>query len=232
MSALQAGKPARGVIVKAVYLVGKTQIAVSAGSVVDFAGDALVNAANSGGLGGAGVDGAVNSRGGRALQEARQALPVNEEGDRIPVGEARITIGGNLPAKWAIHAVGPMYPHSKSEDFSECDALLSSAYASSLKLAEEKQLSSVGFSLLSAGIFRGACPLSTVLEIACQAVKDSVYEGLEEVHLVAFTPEEQMTLLKAAETVLSSSGRERKEGEPAPPPSPTSKAKTWPCILM
>lgn len=63
------------------------RVCISQGSVVDFSGDAIVNAANCGGLGGGGVDGAVNSRGGPKLKEARRQLPVDENGDRIKTGE-------------------------------------------------------------------------------------------------------------------------------------------------
>ncbi|CAK8986665.1 unnamed protein product [Durusdinium trenchii] len=183
------------------------RVCISKGSVVDFDGDAIVNAANRGGLGGGGVDGAVNSRGGPELQEARRQLPVlNEYGDRIPTGEAKITVGGALPAKWVIHAVGPIYWEAEGDDFSKSDMLLAKAYASSLQVAQQKDLKSLGFALLSAGIFRGERPLANIMEIACQAVKDNVYEGLEDVHLIAFTEAEEEELKLAAKRVFTSRG--------------------------
>lgn len=195
-----------GVKVQEAFAVTPTcRLMCSRGSVVDFAGDAIVNAANRGGLGGGGVDGAINARGGPELQEARKQLPVlNEYGDRIPTGEAQATIGGALPAKWVIHAVGPIYWESEGNpDFSKSDELLRKAYASSLQVAQEKDVKTLGFALLSAGVFRGDRSLDQVLEIACQAVKDNVYEGLEEVHLIAFTDVEDEELRRAAKRVFS-----------------------------
>merc|ERR1719193_167112 len=100
-----------GIKVKAVKWVNGGFIVASAGSVVNFAGNAIVNAANQGCLGGGGVDGAISSAGGRALYEARSKLPlVDGKGAvRCPTGEARLTIGGNLKANYCIHAVGPNY---------------------------------------------------------------------------------------------------------------------------
>ncbi|CAJ1455833.1 unnamed protein product [Effrenium voratum] len=195
-----------GVYVKASYSCGASRFCVSQGSVVEFTGDAIVNAANRGGLGGGGVDGAINSVGGRELQEARRKLPVlNEFGDRIPTGEARATVAGNLPAEWVIHAVGPIYWEAEGGDYAKSDALLGQAYANSLKVAAEKGVKVLGCCLLSAGIFRGDRPLCDVLEIACRAVKEHVYEGLQEVHLIAFTVEEEDELLAAAQRAFKRS---------------------------
>ncbi|CAE8706848.1 unnamed protein product [Polarella glacialis] len=212
-SALEVGSTLRGVKVNAIFWAGGTQVAVSAGSVVQFSGDAIVNAANTGGLGGGGVDGAVNAAGGRDLVKAREALPVSPEGERIPVGEARATVAGRLQAKWVVHAVGPIFRSAEGGDFSECDDLLHNAYANSLRAAAEHNVSTIGFSLLSAGIFRGGRPLINVLEIACEAIKDNVYEGLTEVHLVAFTAEEQRVLLEAARKVFASPAEGRSASE-------------------
>ncbi|CAE6970446.1 unnamed protein product [Symbiodinium natans] len=204
----EAKLPNRGVEVQVAYPVKKTQVVISAGSVVDFSGDAIVNAANRGGLGGGGVDGAINSAGGPELIAARRELPVlddSEYGDRIRTGEARVTIGGKLAVKWVIHAVGPIYWEVEGDDFKAADDLLYAAYASSLNIAKEKEVKSLAFCLLSAGIFRGERALSAVLEIGCQAVKDHVYDGLEEVHIVAFTETEIDELLAAAQRVFSGS---------------------------
>ncbi|CAE7463738.1 unnamed protein product [Symbiodinium sp. CCMP2592] len=201
--------PDRGVDVQVSYAVKTTQVAISAGSVVDFTGDAIVNAANRGGLGGGGVDGAINSAGGPKLVAARRELSVlddSEYGDRIRTGEARVTIGGDLPAKWVIHAVGPIYWEVEGDDFQAADDLLYSAYAHSLAAAKQKEVKTMAFCLLSAGIFRGERALADVLEIGCKAVKDHIYEGLEEVHIVGFTKSEIEELMAAAERVFGASG--------------------------
>mmetsp|Transcript_61766 Transcript_61766/g.128079 ORF Transcript_61766/g.128079 Transcript_61766/m.128079 type:complete len:229 (+) Transcript_61766:45-731(+) len=201
--------PDRGVDVQVSYAVKTTQVAISAGSIVDFTGDAIVNAANRGGLGGGGVDGAINSAGGPTLVAARRELSVlddSEYGDRIRTGEARVTIGGDLPAKWVIHAVGPIYWEVEGDDFQAADHLLYSAYAHSLAVAKQNEVKTMAFCLLSAGIFRGERALADVLEIGCKAVKDHIYEGLEEVHIVGFTKSEIEELMAAAERVFGASG--------------------------
>eukprot|EP00397_Hematodinium_sp_SG-2012_P048397 GEMP01055425.1.p1 GENE.GEMP01055425.1~~GEMP01055425.1.p1 ORF type:complete len:314 (+),score=84.47 GEMP01055425.1:119-1060(+) len=210
------------------------RLVVAGGSVVDFSGDCIVNAANSGGLGGGGVDGAINKAGGEKLRIAREALPILEEnasfdrarpvrGDiRIPCGEARITIGGDLAAKWVAHAVGPAFttagqsvgpddgPYTyKAEQRELEEKQLRTAYQESLRLARENGATSIGFSLLSAGIFRGPRTVDEVLTIGWNAVENWVGENATEdepvkeedrfgVFFVAFTPEEQEILVRIA----------------------------------
>jgi O-acetyl-ADP-ribose deacetylase (regulator of RNase III) len=174
----------------------------SQGSVVPFSGDCVVNAANEGCLGGGGVDGAINDAGGLALEDARYALPiVAPPRVRCPTGDAKLTTGGDLRARWCIHAVGPDFRAYDDEE--EADALLTSAYRSALLLAQAKGLRSIAFSLISAAIFRGHRPLSAVLGNAVRTIRAHAYEGLEEVHLVAFTPIEIRGLLNAAAAVAA-----------------------------
>jgi len=174
------------------------RVTIAAGSVVVFSGDAIVNAANTGCLGGGGIDGAISNQGGEKLYEARCRLPIiGANSERCAVGDAKTTEAGDLETTWVIHAVGPAY-HFYDTD-SEADALLYSAYRSAMREARLKRLSTVGFSLLSAGIFRGSRPLEIVLRIGVVAVAANAYAGLKEAVLVAYTPKEQETLLKAAE---------------------------------
>lgn len=170
-------------------------VVVSQGSVVDCDMDAIVNAANCGMLGGGGVDGAISKAGGPELLAARNALPVlpGKRRNRCATGSAKITVGGRLNATWCIHAVGPNYRvlEGLGKSLEDGDRLLHGAYLKSMQLAEENGgIRTIGFSLLSAGIFRGPRSLCAVLDIAVQAVLDGAFEGLEEVHLVAFTKEE------------------------------------------
>jgi len=205
--ALEVGKSRKGVRVESVFRLGETSVVISSGSVVKFSGDAIVNAANNGGLGGGGVDGAVNAAGGKELIMAREALPIIKGNTRIPTGDAVVTIGGNLAAKKVIHAVGPNYMSYRNSN--EADEKLRSAYQNSLRVAvEEEDISSVGFSLLSSGIFRGSRSLDAVLEIACVAVRDSIdsksiHDLVKEIHLIAFNPDELKTLMKAAKRTFS-----------------------------
>uniref|UniRef100_A0A7S0Q840 Macro domain-containing protein n=1 Tax=Coccolithus braarudii TaxID=221442 RepID=A0A7S0Q840_9EUKA len=173
------------------------KLTVAAGSVVDFSGDAIVNAANTGCVGGGGVDGAISARGGYELQEAREALPIVGSGyTRCPVGDAKTTIAGDLDSKWVIHAVGPNYHHFDDEE--EADEKLYAAYRSAMREARAHKMETVGFSLLSAGIFRGSRQLEPVLRIGLVAVAANVYPELKEAFLIAFTQREQDTLQQAA----------------------------------
>jgi O-acetyl-ADP-ribose deacetylase (regulator of RNase III) len=211
--------PWRGVTPRRIdVLPGGALLLASQGSVVPFSGDAIVNAANTGCLGGGGVDGAINDAGGVALEDARYALPiVASPRVRCPTGDAKITTGGDLRARWCIHAVGPDFRAYDDDD--EADALLASAYRSAMLLAQEKGLHSVAFSLISAAIFRGHRPLSAVLGIAVRTIRAHAYEGLQEVHLVAFTPAEIRGLLNTAELAAT---------EAVPPPLPAQPAAAAP----
>ncbi|CAE8634483.1 unnamed protein product, partial [Polarella glacialis] len=168
-------------------------VMLSLGSVVDFAGDVVVNAANTGCLGGGGVDGAISAAGGKAMAEARQALPVlDKRMKRCDTGDAKVTTGGSLKARWCVHAVGPNYRvlEGIGGSCADGDALLRSAYLAAMQRSQEVKAATIGFSLLSAGIFRGSRPLVEVLAIGLEAVETGAYPGLEAVHLVAFTDKE------------------------------------------
>ena len=106
-----------------------TAMYIAFDSVVKFTGDAIVNAANEGCLGGGGIDGEVNRRGGETLEAARFALPVLEAGRRCPTGDAKITVAGDLPCSKVIHAVGPAFGYSPTlADHADKLELLEAAY--------------------------------------------------------------------------------------------------------
>ena len=111
--------------------------------------DAVVNAANPGLLGGGGVDGAVHRAAGPDLRRACEQFPSVRRGVRCPTGEARITPGFRLPARWVIHTVGPVW---RGGGEGEAD-LLASAYRSSLTLAAEHELGTVAFPAISTGVY-------------------------------------------------------------------------------
>ena len=209
---------------------GAAELVISAGSVLDFAGRktaagaaaewpaarcAIVNAANCGGLGGGGVDGAIAQAGGPLLAADRQALPVLATGSSGRAGRRaeRIQLGGSVltgPGRYGrlhvdnvIHSVGPNYnslpPGVSLEDG---DALLRGAYSSAMAVAAQAGIEYLGFSLLSAGLFRGARSLEHVLRIGVETVRSSAYPGLREVHLVAFQDDEQHTLLRVVEDLF------------------------------
>jgi O-acetyl-ADP-ribose deacetylase (regulator of RNase III) len=110
--------------------------------------DAVVNAANSSLLGGGGVDGAIHRRGGPAILAECRALRASRYGRGLPTGQAVATTAGDLPARWVIHTVGPVW--SADEDRS---SLLRDCYVNSLGVADELGAASVAFPLVSAGIY-------------------------------------------------------------------------------
>src|SRR5829696_4910257 len=122
------------------------EIQVVAGDIVDQRVDAVVNAANSGLMGGGGVDGAILRAGGSMQLHARREL-VGRIGS-LPTGQAAWTDAGTMPARWVIHVVGPV--HSRSDDRSE---LLAACYRNALRVADELGASTVAFPAISAGIW-------------------------------------------------------------------------------
>ena len=183
---LAKGQVRLGLRVRQAYRIGKSQafLIVAAGSVCDFEGDAIVNAANEGCLLGAGVDGEVARRGGLALAQARLALPIVEgtRAVRCPTGEARLTIGGFLKSSYCIHAVGPNYKAQLEVgkcSIEDCDALLVSAYRNSMICAGGKALKSLGFALLSSSVFRGPQSLEKVLAAGVRGILEGSYPELE-----------------------------------------------------
>lgn len=185
---------------KVLTLGGHTELYIAFDSVVNFTGDAIVNAANEGCLGGGGIDGEINRRGGLALKEARKMLPEVAGHKRCLTGDAKITIAGNLPCSKVIHAVGPAFGSgSDPAEHEPCLKLLEDAYKNSMKRASENGLKSVGFCILSAGSFRGGCPLRVVIKTGLEAIAKNAYPGLETVVFCGFTSEEQGVLRELAD---------------------------------
>lgn len=164
-------------------------------SVIKFTGDAIVNAANEGCLGGGGIDGEVNYQGGIELEKARRELPLLDDSPykRCDTGDAKITIAGSLPCKKVIHAVGPRFMHFVDDHDDDLN-MLENAYKNSMLRARECGLKTVAFCILSAGIFRGNCPLKTVIKKGMDAIAKNTYSGLEQVVFCGFTSNEQMEL--------------------------------------
>lgn len=179
-----------------------TKLLIGYDSVVKFTGDAIVNAANQGCLGGGGIDGEINRRGGQDLHDAREALPLVAPGTRCKTGDAKITISGDLPCEKVIHAVGPRFGYFC--DHSDDLAILSEAYSNSLKRAREAGLKSVGFCLLSAGIFSGNCPLKDIVRVGLETLARKAYPELESIVLCGFTQGEREVLAELVQSVHES----------------------------
>lgn len=127
---------------------------------------AVVNAANSSLLGGGGVDGAIHRVGGPAILAACQELRATTLPDGLPAGQAVATTAGDLPARWVIHTVGPVW--SASQDRS---ATLESCYRESLRVADELGADTVAFPAISAGVY--GWPPDDAARIAVQTVSQT-----------------------------------------------------------
>jgi O-acetyl-ADP-ribose deacetylase (regulator of RNase III) len=134
------------------------RIDVVEGDITKLAVDVIVNAANGALLGGGGVDGAIHRAAGPQLIEECRAL------GGCPTGEAKLTSGYALPAKWIVHAVGPVWHGGTRNE----DALLAGCYRSALRLAREKSARSIAFPAISTGVYR--FPLARATRIAVSTV--------------------------------------------------------------
>lgn len=160
--------------------VGRARIILAQGDITRFAVDAIVNAANSGLMGGGGVDGAIHRAGGPAILEECKAIVARQ--GTLSTGLAVITTGGNLPARHVIHTVGPVW-HGGTQGESD---LLASAYRESMTIAAEKNFTTIAFPSVSTGIY--AYPVDKAAHIALDAVATALRteSSVREVTFVLF----------------------------------------------
>lgn len=158
------------------------KIDVIKGDITRIKADAIVNAANSSLLGGGGVDGAIHRAGGPAILEECKLIVARQGGCKT--GEAVITTAGNLPAKFVIHTVGPVWNGRPVEK-----ALLANCYTNSLLLAVENKCTSIAFPNISTGVYR--FPKEEAAAIAVQTVYAFLQKasGGEKVLFVCFDDE-------------------------------------------
>lgn len=145
---------------------GKNNISFVLGDITKLECDCIVNAANKTLLGGGGVDGAIHRAAGRELLEECKKL------QGCNTGEAKITKGYNLKAKYVIHTVGPVYCGMERDR-----ELLGSCYESSLNLARKNEIHSIAFPAISTGIY--GYPLKEAVETAMQTVKKWLSNNLD-----------------------------------------------------
>jgi O-acetyl-ADP-ribose deacetylase (regulator of RNase III) len=136
------------------------------GDITKIPADAIVNAANPALLGGGGVDGAIHRAAGPGLLEACRALPQVAPGVRCPIGEARITPGFALRARYVIHTVGPIWKGGQRGE----PALLAQCYRSSITLAAEHGVRSIGFPAISCGVY--GYPPERAARVAIASLRD------------------------------------------------------------
>lgn len=164
------------------YEYNKTKISIVEGDITKIEVDVIVNAANNTLLGGGGVDGAIHKAGGPTILEQCKKI------GGCPTGEARITTAGNMPSKYVIHTVGPIYKDGSKGEYK----LLYNAYYNSLKLAKEYKLKTVAFPSISTGVY--GYPKNEASEVAIKAVVDFIdNEGqIEEVKYILFSKKDYL----------------------------------------
>jgi O-acetyl-ADP-ribose deacetylase (regulator of RNase III) len=140
--------------------INDSTLSLSRGDITKEETEAIVNAANSRLAGGGGVDGAIHRAGGPKIMEECRKI------GSCPTGQAVITTGGNLKARYVIHAVGPIYMDGKSGELE----LLASAYRNSLKIAVDKGIQSISFPSISTGAY--GYPINEAARIALGTVTE------------------------------------------------------------
>jgi O-acetyl-ADP-ribose deacetylase (regulator of RNase III) len=162
-------------------------IAVARADITKLDVDAIVNAANTTLLGGGGVDGAIHRAAGPQLLAACRAL------HGCATGDAKLTRGYDLPARFVIHTVGPVWRNGERGE----DALLASCYATSLRLAQQHGLTSLAFPAISCGVY--GYPIERAAGIAVRTVRDTLptCPVVKQVLLVAFDQRIESVLRRA-----------------------------------
>jgi O-acetyl-ADP-ribose deacetylase (regulator of RNase III) len=167
------------------------KVEIIRGDITKIQVDAIVNAANEALLPGGGVSGAIHRAAGPELAEACKAVAP------CPTGEARITPGFRLPAKWVIHTVGPIWRGGTQNE----PHLLESAYRSSLALAKQYRLRTVAFPSISTGIY--GYPLEKAAPIALKVLLDEA-PNFDALYLVAFDEKTYEAYQKAYDSLTAS----------------------------
>jgi O-acetyl-ADP-ribose deacetylase (regulator of RNase III) len=158
------------------------RVIVRSGDITREAADAVVNAANSTLLGGGGVDGAIHRAGGRAILAECREIRRTRYPEGLPTGEAVITTAGELPAKYVIHTVGPIYGSHAGREAE----LLADCYKNSLRLAIENSVSTIAFPAISTGVY--AYPKDEAARVSSHAIREFLAgdTSISEVRLVFF----------------------------------------------
>jgi O-acetyl-ADP-ribose deacetylase (regulator of RNase III) len=162
-----------------------TTVSVHLGDITAIEVDAIVNAANEWLLGGGGVDGAIHDAAGPELLRACRGIPEVRPGVRCPTGEARITPGFNLPARFVVHTVGPVWRGGRNGE----RELLAACYRNVLMLCPAHGIRTLAIPAISCGAF--GFPVREAAAIAAEEIHGAIEAGLklDALLLVAFEPE-------------------------------------------
>lgn len=171
------------------------RLIIKSGDITDEAVDAIVNAANSTLLGGGGVDGAIHRRGGPAILEECKRIRATIHPNGLRTGEAVITTAGDLPAKYVIHTVGPIYGQHDGRE----PELLADCYRNSIRLAITHGLASIAFPSISTGAFR--YPKHEAARVVSATVTELLETYDMEIRLVFFSQTDAEAFQKHAANV-------------------------------
>jgi len=160
-------------------LIGGVRFEVVVADITTLRVDAIVNAANTSLLGGGGVDGAIHRAAGPALLEECRGL------NGCETGGAKITKGYRLPARYVIHAVGPVWHGGGRGE----DELLASCYASAIELCRVNRLTSVAFPAISTGVYRFPADRAAKIAVSATAKALETAPAIERVVFCCFAPE-------------------------------------------
>jgi O-acetyl-ADP-ribose deacetylase (regulator of RNase III) len=180
------------------FKIGLSSVELIVGDITDLDVDVVVNAANSTLLGGLGVDGAIHSKGGPKILEECKKIRATIWPDGLPTGYATLTSGGNLKAKWVIHAVGPIWQGGLQNEAE----LLKQTYRNSLKIADSKSFKTIAFPSISTGAYR--YPVEAASQVAFKAMKNFLENenSIEKVIMVLFSEANFKVYLSAANQIF------------------------------
>lgn len=170
------------------------RIEIVSGDITTISCDAIVNAANSSLMGGGGVDGAIHRAGGPAILEACKQIRRELYPDGLPTGKAVATTAGNLPARYVLHTVGPIWHGGGNRE----EGLLASCYRECLHLARELACCSVAFPSISCGVY--GFPKDLAARVVSRVLWDEIrqFPDPARILLVFFQPNDAETFLKNA----------------------------------
>jgi O-acetyl-ADP-ribose deacetylase (regulator of RNase III) len=152
--------------IQTIYAFERGHVVVCVGDITTEQVDVVVNAANSTLRGGGGVDGAIHEKGGPAILRECEKIRRDFHPSGLPTGLAVMTAGGELPAKFVIHTVGPVKGRHGGQDA----VLLANCYRNSLRLAAQHSLASIAFPAISTGVY--GYPKEEAAEVSSEAIKD------------------------------------------------------------